>query len=144
MIALSLGPAGPNTRHGTKKRRKPSVLVPESRNSQSRKECGQIEAPIERKLQHTASRKRIVSEASSDRAAKSAMCSRGSSRVKELEAQLDMALQAKERLAAQIKEHKIISAQSTLEHLEEYFTCPLCVPFLRTVAVVTEASPDAA
>lgn len=45
--------------------------------------------------------------------------------MKELEEQLDIALQAKEELAAEVNEHKINSVQSNLNHLEDYFTCPL-------------------
>ena len=45
--------------------------------------------------------------------------------MKELEEQLEIALRAEQELAAEVKEHKINSAQSTLKHLEEYFTCPL-------------------
>lgn len=85
------------------------MLLEESRNSKSRKECGQI----------------VFGGGSSAPTAKTAMCSRGSSRVKELEEQLDLALEAKLELSAQVNEHKINSAQSTLRHLEDYFTCPL-------------------
>lgn len=113
-------------RRESKKRKRPSVLVEESPNSKSLKQCGQIEVQVERKSRHVDSRQSAVSGDSSVRTAKTAVCNRrGSSKVKELEEQLDIALQAKQELAAQLKEHKIISAQSTLKHLEEYFTCPL-------------------
>lgn len=64
--------------------------------------------------------------------------------MKELEEQLDMALQAKQELAAEVREHKINAAQSTLKHLEEYFTCPMCVSSLTNPAIVTEVYPYAA
>lgn len=56
---------------------------------------------------------------------KTPVCSRGSVRVRELEQQLGVALQAKQELAIQLDEHRMNSAQLTLKHLEEYFTCPL-------------------
>lgn len=126
MIALLLEPTELDVRPGTKKRKRPSVLIErESQNPKSRRECGQIEVRVERRAQHLGPHESVVSRRSSVRTAKTAACNQGSSRVKELEEQLDMALRAKQELAAEIKEHKINSAQSTLKHLEEYFTCPL-------------------
>ncbi|KAH7890786.1 hypothetical protein F5I97DRAFT_81655 [Phlebopus sp. FC_14] len=48
------------------------------------------------------------------------------SRVKELEKDLEKALQAKKDLTLIVKQYKINEAMSALKHLEEYFACPLC------------------
>ncbi|KAI9464247.1 hypothetical protein HD554DRAFT_1286347 [Boletus coccyginus] len=112
-------------RPGTKKRKRLSVLIEgESRSSKSRRECGQIE----RAVQQVGPCESAVSRGSSARGltTKTTARNHGSSRVKELEEQLDVALLAKQELAAEVREHKISSAQSTLKHLEEYFTCPMC------------------
>jgi hypothetical protein len=125
--SLLLEPTELDVLPGTKKRKRPSVLIQrESQNPKSRRECGQIEVQVERRAQHVGSRESAVSRSSSVRTAKTAACNQGSSRVKELKEQLDMALRAKQELAVEVNEHKINSAQSTLKHLEEYFTCPLC------------------
>lgn len=101
------------------------LIEGESRNSKSRRECGQIE----RAVQQVGPCESAVSRGSSARGltgtTKTAARNHGSSRVRELEEQLDMALQAKQELAAEVREHRINSAQSTLKHLEEYFTCPM-------------------
>lgn len=126
MIALPLGQIELHVRHGIKKRKRPSVPVEgETESMRSRRECGQVEVRVEPRAQLVGSRDNSSSKGSSARTAKTAGCNQGFSRVKELEEQLDVALQAKQELAVQVKEHKISSAQSTLKHLEEYFTCPL-------------------
>ncbi|KAF8555988.1 hypothetical protein OG21DRAFT_1409967 [Imleria badia] len=127
MVALPLGPTELHVRHGIKKRKRSSVLVEgDSQSSRSRRECGQIEVRVETRAQLAGSCDSAVSRGSSTRTAKTAGCNQEPSRVKELEEQLDVALQAKRELAVQVKEHQINSAQSTLRYLEEYFTCPLC------------------
>lgn len=126
MIALPQGLNELDLRQGTKKRKRPFVQVEvESQSSKSRRECGQIEVRVERRPQRVGSRDDAVSRGSPAQIAKPASCNQGSLRVKELEEQLDMALQANQELSAQVKEHKINSGQSSLQHLEEYYTCPL-------------------
>ena len=125
MIAPNLGPTELSVRHGIKKRKRSPVPVEkEPQSSKSRKACGQIEVQLERRAQYAGPRDSAASRGSRGPIAQNS-CDHGSSRVKELEEQLSMALRAKEDLVAEAKEHKTNATQSTLKHLEEYFTCPL-------------------
>lgn len=128
MIALLPGPTELSVGRGIQKRKRPSapaLVEEESHRSTSRRKCGQIKAQAEQRVQTAGSRESAASGRSSARSVKTPVCNRGSSRVQELEEQLDIALQAKQELVAEIKEHKINFAQSNLKQLEDYFTCPL-------------------
>ncbi|KIJ65615.1 hypothetical protein HYDPIDRAFT_130946 [Hydnomerulius pinastri MD-312] len=127
-VRLPLSLSEMQVRSGSKKRKRaPTPTEQEPLSSKPRKKCAPVEVQAQRKGRTGGDCESLVPEGPSGSGRK--ILSRddhSSSREKELEEQLERALQAEQELTVMVKKYKISSAQATLKELEEYFACPLC------------------